>query len=165
MNLYDFTKKYGEGKGESMMWTTVRAISDAVEADMPENAKKKLMRRLYGVMSSGHYDESFAKEDVSKMYYLDGDGVKHYAPFWTDPQIEEAYKSAAPSIDGAYNMWDFYVTLNMVKADNCRMLSEWFPGATSEEMNKKFVDMAVNWLNDPDYPYGETKIWSYLNRG
>ena len=28
--LYEMTKMYGAGKGESMMWDTVRVISDAV---------------------------------------------------------------------------------------------------------------------------------------
>lgn len=161
MNLYDFTKKYGEGKGESMMWKTVRVISDHVEKMSPE-AQEDLMRDLYATMAEGHYDEHFAKEDVAKMYYTDEAGEKHYAPYWTDEQVKAVYDKVKGEIPH-YNMWDFYVTLQMSKADNCPMLKKWFPNATPEEMDKYLVDMAVNWLNDDDNPYGNEKIWGYLN--
>ena len=164
MNLYDFTKKYGEGKGEAMMWKTVRVISDAVEKDMSESAKSKLMRELYCKMSGGHYDEHFAKEDVAKLYYVGDDGKEHYAPYWTEEQVKSVYETIVPSIPSDYNFWDFYATLQMVRSDNYQMYKDWFPNATAEELDKKFVRSAVNWLNDPDNPYGDTKIWSYLNR-
>ena len=163
MNLYDFTKKYGSGKGEGTMWSTVRVISDAVEKDMSEAAKKKLMRHLYKVMSDGHYNEEFAKEDVAKMYYTDANGEGRFAPYWTDEQVASVYESVHSSIPKEYNMWDFYVALQMQKSDLCPMYRKWFPNATPEEMDKKFIDSAVNWLNDPDNPYGTTKVWSYLN--
>ena len=59
--------------------------------------------------------------------------------------------------------WDFYVTLNMMKADNCTMLRDWFPEAGADDMEGKLVEMAINWLNDGDNPYGGAKIWRYLN--
>ena len=164
MNLYDFTKKYGEGKGEAMMWKTVKVISDAIETGMSDEAKEGLMRSLYGEMTAGHYDEHFAKEDVKKLYYVSEDGKAHYAPYWTDEQVKAVYESVKAAIPKEYGFWDFYVTLQMVKSDNCPMYRKWFPNATPEEMDVKFVETAVNWLNDPDNPYGEKKIWGYMNR-
>ena len=87
MNLYDLIKKYGEGRGEAMMWKAVSVISDAVDSYMPEEEKDALVRRVYGEMSDGHYNEEFAREDIKKMYYTDRDGNKHYAPYWTDDAL------------------------------------------------------------------------------
>lgn len=163
MNLYDFTKKYGEGKGESMMWKTVHVISDAIEKDMDPEAKENLMRRLYEAMTEGHYDEHFAKMDVAKMYYTDDAGQKKYAPYWSDEQVKAVYDSVHTLIPDEYNFWDFYVTLQMIKSDYCPLLRKWFPNATPEEMDKKLVELAINWLNDSDNPFGDEKIWKYLN--
>ena len=162
MNLYDFTKKYSTGKGEGMMWKTVAIISDAVEQSMPDDAKKSLMRKMYGVMSDGHYNEEFAHEDVSKMYYLDEDGNKHFAPYWTESQIKEVYDSYKDELE-PYNMWDLYVTMQMLKSDNCPLYKEWFPDASPSEMDEKYVQASIAWLNDPDYRYPSSKIWRYLN--
>lgn len=163
MTLYEMTKKYGEGKGEATMWTTIEAISEAIEESMDDDAKKDLMRQVYGTMSGYHYNEEMAMEDVAKMYYKGPDGKDHYAPYWTAQQVRSVYDPIARQIP-EYNFWDFYVTLQMMKADNCSMLMRWFPNATPEERDGMLVEMAVNWLDDPDSPDAGHKIWSYLNK-
>ena len=163
MNLYYFTKKYGEGKGEAMMWKVVAIASDAIDRSMDEASKNRMFREMYGQMSGCHYNEDFAKEDVAKMYYTDASGNKKSAPYWTDEQVREVYSAVRDRIPSDYNEWDFYVTLNMMKADNCTMLREWFPEAGADDMEGKLVEMAINWLNDGDNPYGGAKIWRYLN--
>ena len=162
MNLYDFTKKYSTGKGEGTMWKTVAIISEAVEKSMSEQDQKALLRKMYSAMAECHYNEEFAREDVAKMYYVDEDGIERYAPYWTESQIRDVYESVREEIP-EYNMWDFYVTMQMVKSDNCPLLRRWFPDASPSEMDEKFVELAVNWLNDSDNPYGSGKIWHYLN--
>lgn len=144
------------------MWKTVSIISDFIEKKMPEEDKETLLRKMYGAMSSCHYNEEFAKEDVAKMYYVDEDGSERYAPYWTESQVKDVYESVRDEIP-EYNMWDFYVTLQMQKADNCPLLRRWFPDASSSDMDTRFVELAVNWLNDADSPYPDGKIWHYLN--
>lgn len=163
-SLLQFIKKYGEGKGEAMMWKSVEIISDALDKHMDEATRTALTRRLYGEMAGGHYDEAFAKEDVKKMYYIDSDGQKKYAPYWTDEQVREVYNSVKAEVPKAYNFWDFYVALQMIKSDNCPLMRKWFPDATPEDMDKKFVDLTLNWLKDEDNPFGSEKVWGYLNR-
>ena len=163
MTLYDLTKKYGEGKGEAMMWSTLRTVSDTVEQSMDKAAKDKMLRCLYEQMSKGHYDQDYAMADVAKMYYTDEKGEKHYAPYWTEPQVREVYELVKKDIPASYNFWDFYVALQMIKSDNCPMLRRWYPNITPEEMEKKIVEMTVNWLNDADNPYGDHKVWGYLS--
>ena len=159
--IYELIKKHSDGKGEGVMWKTVMMVSDAVEKKMSPEDKQELMRSIYGEMSSGHYDEMFAKEDVKKMYYIDEAGKKQYAPYWTEEQVREVYDGVVDDIPEEYNFWDFFVTMNMSLSDNRKILREWFPDATSEQINKKVTDLAVNWLNDEDIDC-RAKVWKYL---
>lgn len=163
MTLYEMTKKYGEGKGESTMWATLSAVSDAVETSMDATAKHDLLRKVYAEMSGHHYNEEYALEDVAKMYFKGTDGKEHRAPYWTVDQVKAVYDNVSRNISD-YNFWDFYVTLQMTKADNCPLIMRWFPNATPEERDKMLVEMAVNWLDDPDNKDAGHKIWSYLNK-
>ena len=163
MNLYELTKKYGAGKGEGMMWKTVATISEAVDEEMPEAAKHALMRKVYGDMSGGHYNDEFAQEDIAKMYYTDRKGDRHQAPYWPSSAVREIYETVKNDIR-PYTPCDFEVTMNMVASDNWPMLERWFPNMTSEERNEKTVEMAVNFLNDPDTKHPDSKIWNYLNK-
>ena len=162
MNLYELTKKYGNGRGEDTMWKALSAVSEAVDSSMDETARHCLLRKVYAAMSDGHYDRDFAKEDVAKMYYADASGVRHSAPYWTEEQMQNTYSRMKGKIP-AYNVWDFCVTMNMVASDNWTLLHDWFPNMDMGVFSSKVAEMAVNWLNDPDSPYGTRKIWDYLN--
>ena len=162
MTLYELTKKYGAGQGEGMMWKAVEVISDAVESGMPEEEKDELMRDVYGVMSGEHYNEEFAKEDISKMYYVASDGQRRYAPYWGDDALRSLYKKYKDEIPG-YNCWDWAVTMTMMKSDYCPLLMKWFPEMNEEEKNEKYVQLSLNWLKDEDNPFGKSKTWKYLN--
>lgn len=164
MTLYETIKKYGNGKGEAMMWRSVETISDAIEKYMSEEDVESLVRMVYGDMEGCHYNEQYAMEDVEKMYYTGEDGKKHYAPYWTENQVRSVYDQIHTLIPKEYNFWDFFVVLQMMRSDNYNMLKKWFPDATQEEHDKKTVDLAVTWLNDEDNPYGTSKIWGYLNK-
>lgn len=162
MTMYEMIETYGKGRGEGKMWESVAVISDAVEKYMSSEAKHHLMREIYCVMSGGHYNEEFAKEDVAKMHYKDMAGVTHHAPFFTYEKVSEIYEKIRERIP-SYNMWDFYVTLNMIESDYACLMKNWFPDASEEQKEKYYIELALNWLNDPDNPYGMEKIWKYLN--
>ncbi len=156
------TKKYSAGKGEGTMWKTVEVISDAVDNYMDEEQQAWLMRRVYSVISAGHYNEDFAREDMANMYYTDADGKKRYAPYWTDDELKSVYDAVSGQIPGV-PFWDFAVALNMKKSDECQLLHSWFPNATEKELTDKLVESTINWLNDEDSPYGKEKTWRYFN--
>ena len=162
MTLYDLTKKYGTGKGESTMWKTISVISDAVEIAMPEEEINYLMRRVYGTISDEHYNEEFARDDIERMYYIDQDGEKHYAPYWSYDALQNIYRQHKNEIPN-YNCWDWAVTMNMIKSDYCPLIMEWFPDIDDNERNEKIVELSLNWLKDADNPFGNSKIWGYLN--
>lgn len=163
MNLYEMTKMYGKDKGEPMMWDVIAVVSDAVEASMPEAEKKALERKIYGKLSGGHYNEQYAMEDVAKMSYRDSrTGMVRKASYWPTSTIREIYESLRGDLR-SYNCWDFFVTLNMIATDEAGIVDKWFPNISDQERDGKFVELAVNWLNDDDNPYGNSKIWCYLN--
>ena len=162
MTLYELTKKYGEGKGESSMWKTVAAVSETVENYMPEDQQMVLKKKIYSMLAGGHYDKDFAMETVSDIYYVDKAGNVHHAPYWTEDTVMTVYERIKTRIPN-YNCWDFYVALNTVAADNWCMLAKWFPEMGDDERNEKLVEMTINWLDDPDNPYGSEKVWRYYN--
>ncbi len=160
--IYDIIKQYGEGKGESTMWRSVRAIDDELKDMLTPEDYCHMERVVYASIAGSHYNEEFAKQDVKKMYY-NRNGMKMSAPYWSDEQVAEVYNKVKGEIPSAYNMWDWYVALNMTKADNCVLFRKWWQGASDEEVEKRIIEAAVNYLNDTDNPYGTEKIWCYLN--
>ena len=163
MTLYDLTKTYGKGQGEGMMWDTVRIISDFIEHSVDPKAKHDLLREIYGHMSGKHYNQDYAIEDTSKMFYVDSSGQRHAAPYWSDEQIREVYDSVKREIPG-YNFWDFHVALNKKAAENIMLLSRWFPGLTKEDLNNKLVEMTLLWMQSPADAEKGTMVWDALNR-
>ena len=160
--IHDIIKTHSDGKGVGMMWQTTKMISDAIEADMPKESADRLKRDLYALMCGGHFNEDFAREAVRRMYYTEEEGERMYAPYWSEATVRGIYEDVKDEIPG-YNFWDFFVTLNMVRSDNHALMLRWFPDEEPADRDARYVEMAVNWLNDEDSPYGSTKIWGYLN--
>jgi len=165
MTLYEQTKKYGSGKGEAAMWETVRTVSDAFEKFLSDEEKTAVMRKIYNAINGGHYNEEYALEDVKKMYYVDKEGNKRYAPYWSVEEVKNVYSAIKASLPPEYNFWDFYVTLQMIKSDYCPLITKWFAGEEMPDREEKIVELAVCWLKDEDNPFGKEKIWRYLNSG
>lgn len=163
MNFKELIKKYGEGKGVDVMWTSVDMISEVLDQKLSPAEKDTLEKKMYAQMQGEHYDEYFAKKEVCGMYYTDSQKMRHEAPYWTDDDIKTLWQSVKSKVEGDYTLWDFYVAMNMIKSDNCNMLRRWFPEATEQEMTAKLVDMTINWLNDEDDPSDGVKVWAYFN--
>lgn len=161
--LYEMTKRLGKGQGEGMMWDTVKIVSDAVEESMSAKDKEALYAKLFGMLSGGHFDEDHATNEVAKMYYIDKDGAKRYAPFWTIPELEEVYESVKDQIPSEYNEWDFYVTMQMMMAKYRILIEKWWPGISAEDLAEKVSDLSVNYLADKDGIHGTRKIWCELH--
>ena len=159
--IYNLIKSHSNGKGEDMMWRSTAIISDSIEKWMPEKNKKELYDELFGLMSGGHYDKDMAVQDVEKMYYVDEADEKHYGPYLEETVVKELFDGVSAKV-APYNMWDFYVTLHMIVSDYHNILLKWFPDDTKEERVEKYVELAVNWLKDPDQESTD-RIWAYLH--
>lgn len=113
-------------------------------------------------------NKDFADMQISKMYYEDKTG-KHFAPYWTESEAKDLYMKNKSSFPSDYNFYDFEVALNMIKSDYCPLLKKWEQASQSAAGNNadshmsKILDLTINWLNDPDNPYGNEKVWGYFN--
>ena len=162
MDIYNILKEGLRGEGSDKMLCTTKILSDAIEEYVPEKQKEAIKTKVYYSTFGGHFNRDFADSAISRFYYVDLTGVKHQAPYWTEPEVKEIYETVKAKIP-AYNFYDFEVTLNMVKSDNCNKLKKWFPQATDKELLDKLVEEALNYLIDEDNPFGTEKIWKYLN--
>ena len=160
MSITDIIAKYGGDKDEKTMLMVTDMVSDFLKDNVSEELYSKVCKDIYSMVAGGHYNEEFAKKQIPKMYYADSEGKKHYAPYWTDAEVEEIYKLNKSNIPDAYNLYDFMVTLNMIKSDYHNILEGWFEGANNE---KRYIELAINWLDDDDNPFGEEKVWKYFN--
>lgn len=162
MKLIDIFKKYGTGKDNSVMIKATEALSSYIEEKLTEDEYCTLKKKVYETLEGGHFNKEFADIQIAKLYYKDDSGEIHRGPYWTDDEIYSVYQQYKPKL-GEYNLYDFAVTLNMIKSDNCNKLKKWFPNATKEEMLAKLIEETLNWLDDDDNPFGKEKIWRYFN--
>ena len=163
MTTKELIKKYGEGKGEAVMWKSVDLISEWLDEKLTPAEMECLEKKMYALMVGEHYDEYFAKKQVEHIYYTDEKGVKHQAPYWTDDEVKQVYAAYKAKLKGDVTFWDFYVALNNTKADNCVLFRSWWPDADAAVMTQKIAEATVNWLNDEDAPQGDARVWGYFN--
>lgn len=162
MTLEELIRESAVYADSEKMDTLVHIISESIDTFIGDEAKDRLLRQVYGIIGTGHYNEHFAKEQIADMYYIDKYGEKMYAPYWTTSALKDIYNSVKDKIP-AYNLHDFIVTMNMVKSDECQLLRRWFPEATEEDLQERITEAAVNWLCDDDTHNAGTKIWCYYN--
>ena len=162
MDIYSILKEGLRGEGSDKMWCITKILSDSIEEYVPEKQKEALLNRVYYSVNGGHFDKDSADRALTKLYYVDESGSKHYAPYWAESELKPLYDEVRNKIP-AYNFYDFVVTMNMVKSDNYLKLQRWFPDDDDSELVEKLLEETVNWLNDEDNPFGKEKIWKYLN--
>lgn len=162
MTTYNLLKEGFKEEGSEKLWQVIKILSNSVDTCTSEQQKEALINCLYYQIYGGHYNREFADKAIAKFYYEDTDKTKHQAPYWIETEVKEIYNTVKSMIP-SYNQYDFEVTLNMMKSDNYLKLKKWFPEATQEELKEKLIDEAINYLSDDDNPYGNEKIWRYLN--
>lgn len=121
-----------------------------------------IYKKLYYKLCGGHFDEALAERQVKHFVYTCENGDEHYGPYWSVDTVSSIYRKISNKIPD-YNFWDFYVTLQMIKSDNYHIVEKWFKEEDPSTKDKKYIELAINWLDDPDNPYGSEKIWGYLN--
>lgn len=149
--IYDLIKKYGSSED------TMKVLSEILEDHLSKEEYEELSKDIYESTQGKHFDEEFAKKQISKMYYEEN-GIRHYAPYWEDTST--IYGASKRKLEAPYNKWDWDVAMNMIKSDYYPLLKKWFPN--EEDYLDKIIDLTINWLNDEDNPFGESKIWCYF---
>ena len=161
-SIYELIKIYGKGKGEDVMWSSIKMISNELSKTLTPTKYQELAMQIYYLMNGGHYNEEFAEDKVKELYFKDDDGIIHRGGHWDGGSSYKIYQQKRHLIPDEYNEWDWYVTLNMIYSD----WYVWLDNNTTfdtNEIDNKIISMAINWLNDDDNPYGTEKIWGYMN--
>ena len=153
MDVMELVQKYGKGQGEAKMWASVAVLSEALEP-MKETDKENywcILRKMYGVMSDGHYNEEFAMYDVSMIEYTGRNGEKKRGGYWSADQVEEATRGFR--FPSGVNKWDKYVAFNLMFSDLCKKMDD-----------AQILDAAyLFYFADEDWPGGSsTKVWDYV---
>ena len=153
MDVMELVQKYGKGQGEAKMWASVAVLSEALEP-MKETDKENywcILRKMYGVMSDGHYNEEFAMYDVSMIEYTGRNGEKKRGGYWSADQVEEATRGFR--FPSGVNKWDKYVGFNLMYSDLCKKMDD-----------AQILDAAyLFYFADEDWPGGSsTKVWDYV---
>ena len=154
MYFYELIEKYGKGASNEKMQKLTMILSDFL-APMKTTNKEKywcLMRKVFGMLNDGHYDEDFAKHDVSQIEYTDKQGAKRHGAYWTLEQAEEAMKKVQLPSD--VNKYDWWVALSSTYADMCKVLDD-------EQIIKA---TCAFWFKDEDWGKdgkSTTKIFDY----
>ena len=164
MSIYKHIIEYEDVLSKENLLDIIHVLSNKVSDHLDKEEKHYLKRKVWCIISDGHYNEKYAEEDVAKMYIPTNNG-NLYAPFYKLEKTTQIYDSLKKSNDilNNYNKYDFYVVMNMIKSDNYNLYKKRFPGYNDDMLDELFVEDALNWLDDMDNPYGTSKIWKYLN--
>lgn len=163
MGVKHYLKEHIEELTHDKLIEVAELLAKVVDNHVEDHIEK-LEKKIAGIKNDYHFDEETANKCVSKMYY-DEEGKK-YAPYWNLETVRKIYNSHKDKeeILNDYNLYDFYVTLNMIKSDNYKLYKKRFNGYSENQLDNLFIEDAINWLDDKDNPYGNCKIWMYLNK-
>ena len=161
MNLYQTIKDNWDSSSEKSMWATVEVLSEYLE-QQDEEEKEEVLKKVYEAMTDGHFNQHFAEEQISKMMFTDLKGEVKTGPFFSMDTIKAIYDQIKDTIK-PYNVWDFAVTMNMIKSDNEVLFRKWWTSISEADLQQKIIEASVNWLDDPDYTPMNKKAWSYFN--
>lgn len=121
----------------------------------------KAMRKFHEHIKGKHFDEMYAKHQVSEMYHVKRTGVVCKGEIYSIEYAKQIYEKKIRPINNNYNCWDVYVAINAQYHDYVRLFKEWNSDITDEHLNEKVIDSAINfWFKDDDADDG--KVWNYF---
>jgi uncharacterized short protein YbdD (DUF466 family) len=127
---------------EKEMWVGIVAVDNLLESMKEAHPEKywEFMREQHGVLYKGHYDEEFARYDVSQM--------QPHGEYWTCKEIEEATKGM--QFPAGTTIWDKYVAFNAQANDLDGM-----------DVNFILESAYKFYFADKDWHNG-VKLWNYM---
>lgn len=152
--------KAGGLSNEKRMWESVLLVDVLLDEVLKTDSEQyyDFLREQHEIFCGPHFNEEFAKWQVSQMHHTGADGKKYSGEHWS---IEDAHEVAAKyktSIPSSYNICDVYVGLNASYHDMCKLYKSWFP----DNYEERIIETAITfWFKDEDY--GEGKVWEYFD--
>lgn len=119
------------------------------------------MREFHERLRGPHFDELYAKYQVSSMYHTKANGVICRGEVFTAEDAKAIYEKHVRHINRDITYWDVYVATNAQYHDYVRLYKEWFPQLNEEQLDEKIIHACINfWFKDEDAGVG--KVWNYF---
>ena len=151
MNFEEMISRYSQDADNVKMNRLTRCLSTHLEAfrSAHEDRYDSLMRRIFGILNDGHYDETYAAKEISGIEYTDRHGEKAHGSHWTLAQAEAMMKDV--DLPQGTCKYDWWVALSATYSDLCTVLDD-----------RQIADVAcMYWFRDEDWNT-DTKIWDYM---
>lgn len=121
----------------------------------------KAMRGFHEHIRGPHFDEMYAKYQVSSMHHTKHNGNICRGEIYSIDEAKQIYEKYVRNLDSSYTCWDVYVAMNAQFHDYARLYNEWYSNITREDLDNKIIASAINfWFKDEDAGVG--KVWNYF---
>lgn len=121
----------------------------------------KSMRKLHESIKGAHFDEEYAKWQVSTMYHTADNGKICKGEIYNYDCAKNVFDKYVRNINSSITVWDVYVAINAQYHDYIRLYSEWFRNINKNELDNKIIESAITfYFKDEDS--GSTKTWNYF---
>lgn len=121
----------------------------------------KAMRGFHEHIRGPHFDEMYAKYQVSSMHHTKHNGNICRGEIYSIDEAKQIYEKYVRNLDSSYTYWDVYVAMNAQFHDYARLYNEWYSNITREDLDNKIIASAINfWFKDEDAGVG--KVWNYF---
>jgi hypothetical protein len=117
-----------------------------------------LEEMIEGGEGSEHFNDSYAKYIVSKMFHTEG-GRKYVGEKFDMLKAKEICERYRGIIPQSATHGDVYVAINAQYHDYCELFKAWF----GDSVDSKIIESVINfWFKDDDFKSG-CKVWKYFN--
>lgn len=121
----------------------------------------KSMRKLHESIKGAHFDEEYAKWQVSTMHHTADNGKVCKGEIYNYDCAKNVFDKYVRNINSSITVWDVYVAINAQYRDYVRLYSEWFRNINKNELDNKIIESAITfYFKDEDS--GSTKTWNYF---
>lgn len=121
----------------------------------------KSMRKLHESIKGAHFDEEYAKWQVSTMHHTADNGKVCKGKIYNYDCAKNVFDKYVRNINSSITVWDVYVAINAQYHDYVRLYSEWFRNINKNELDNKIIESAITfYFKDEDS--GSTKTWNYF---
>lgn len=103
----------------------------------------KSMRKLHESIKGAHFDEEYAKWQVSTMYHTADNGKICKGEIYNYDCAKNVFDKYVRNINSNITVWDVYVAINAQYHDYIRLYSEWFRNINKNELDNKIIDFIL----------------------
>lgn len=121
----------------------------------------KAIKSFHERIRGEHFDEMYAKYQVSNMRHTKRNGSVCTGEVYTIENAKHIYEKYVRTVDSSYNCYDVYVAINSQYHDYSNLYLTWHENFTPEQIDEKIINSAiVFWFKDEDA--GQGKVWNYF---